>query len=90
MLTIEAVVRTARSLPTLARVGLGVLAFGGLADLVAHLGAPATTAGHSADQLSAHLIVFVGMVLVMAGVVVDGVRISRTRRPAGRSSKGVA
>jgi hypothetical protein len=46
------------------------------ADLLAHLD-PALDHDHGAmtgPQLSAHLVVFVGMTLVLIGVVVDGVR----------------
>jgi hypothetical protein len=49
------------------------------ADLVAHLD-PARDHDHGGvigPELSAHLIVFVGMALVLIGVVVDGVRSGR-------------
>ena len=86
MLTIETDGRSLRSLPALARAGLAVLAFGGLADLVAHLGLPAE-AGHghgfTAAEVEAHLIVFAGMVLILLGVVVDGVRRAHPGRLAG-------
>jgi hypothetical protein len=64
------------------RFGLAVIVFGVLADLVTHLSfADATEpGGHTAAQLSAHAVVFAGMVLVFAGVVADGVRQSRVRR----------
>ena len=91
MLMIERGGRLLGDLPAAARWGLGILAFGGLADLVAHLGAPAdSVASHAADQASAHLIVFVGMVLIVSGVVLDGVRQSRARRARGQPRKGVA
>jgi hypothetical protein len=88
MLTIERLrleLRGLRTLPTLVRLGLLVLAFGGVADVVAHFGLP-TEAGelheHAASESMAHLIGFVGMVLVLLGVVVDGARRSRVRRSA--------
>jgi hypothetical protein len=84
MLAIERVARVALTMPLLARVGLAVLAFGGFADLVAHLGVPSGAAGpHTADQVTAHVLVFAGMVIVVLGVVADGVRLSRARRAAG-------
>ena len=39
-----------------------------------------TTEARPAQQLSAHLVVFVGMALVLIGVVVDGVRSGRRSR----------
>lgn len=83
MLAIESVRAQARHLPTLIRVGLLVMAFALFADLIAHLevSAPVTHTGdghvHTTTQLWAHLGVFVGMVLVFAGVVVDGARCNR-------------
>lgn len=73
------------------RLGLAVIAFGGLADLVTHLSFAdaADPGGHTPAQLSAHAIAFAGMVLVFAGVVVDGVRQSMVRRPGpGRQPTG--
>ena len=49
------------------------------ADLLAHLD-PALDHDHGAmtgPQLTAHLVVFIGMALVLFGVVVDGVRSGR-------------
>jgi hypothetical protein len=49
------------------------------ADVVAHLD-PALGHDHGAvtgAQLSGHLVVFIGMALVLIGVVVDGVRSGR-------------
>ncbi|HEU5204980.1 MAG TPA: hypothetical protein VFU17_11840 [Candidatus Limnocylindrales bacterium] len=71
-----------RALPLVIRLGLVVIAFGGLADLVTHLSFAdsADPGGHTPAQLSAHAIAFAGMVLVFAGVIVDGVRQSMVRR----------
>jgi hypothetical protein len=58
------------------------------ADLVVHLD-PAVDYHHegvTGPELSAHLVVFVGMALVLIGVVVDGVRSGR--RPGGNAHKG--
>ena len=73
-----------RVLPTVVRLGLAVIVFGAVADLVTHLSFAdaAELGGHTPAQLSAHAIVFAGMVLVLAGVVVDGVRQSMIRRGA--------
>jgi hypothetical protein len=64
------------------RLGLAVIVFGAFADLVTHLSFAdaAEPGGHTAAQLSAHAIVFAGMVLVLAGVVADGIRQSMVRR----------
>lgn len=85
MLTLERVRGEFLRLPFLVHVGLAVLVLGGLADVAAHLGA----AGHTDDlreptasELSAHLVGFVGMVVILLGVVIDGVRRS-LGHPAG-------
>jgi hypothetical protein len=71
-----------RALPPVIRLGLSVIVFGALADLVTHLSFAdaAEPGGHTPAQLSAHAIVFAGMVLVLAGVVADGIRQSMVRR----------
>ena len=94
MLTIETVRRTALALPLLVRLGLLGLGLAGIGDVGAHLGA-AEHAGagqeHSPEELAAHLAAFVSMVVVFAGVVVDGARQSRARRQSpGRTREGVA
>ena len=80
-----------RTLPLVIRFGLVVIAYGGFADLVTHLSFAdaAEPGGHTPAQLSAHAIAFAGMVLVFAGVVIDGVRQSMVRRRGpGRQSTG--
>jgi hypothetical protein len=69
-----------RLIPTVSVVGLIVIAFGLGADLVAHTGA-AFEHDHGATgaQLSAHFVTFVGMVVVLGGVVVDGLRTTLRR-----------
>jgi hypothetical protein len=55
------------------------MVLGFAADLLAHLD-PALDHDHGAmtgPQLSAHLVVFAGMALVLIGVVLDGVRSGR-------------
>ncbi|MCZ7538313.1 MAG: hypothetical protein FIA92_10750 [Chloroflexi bacterium] len=65
-----------------------ILVIGGLADVAAHLEA----AGHADDlhehttsELTAHLIGFVGMVVILLGVVLDGVRRTYRGRRDNRS-----
>ena len=78
----------AHQLPNGSQVGLTVLVVGLLADLVAHLD-PALDLDHGATtgpQLSAHLVMFVGIALVLIGVVVDGVHPGR--RTGGAEDQG--
>ena len=85
---IERVSETAHQLPLGSQIGFAVMVLGIAADLVAHLD-PALEHHHggvTGPELSAHLIVFVGMALVLIGVVVDGVRSGR--RPGGNAPKG--
>ena len=72
---------TAHRLPIASLIGLVVMVLGLAADLLAHLD-PALDHDHGAmtgPQLTAHLVVFIGMALVLFGVVVDGVRSGRRR-----------
>ena len=85
---IRRVSSVARQLPIGSQIGLAVMVLGFAADLVAHLD-PALDhdhAGMTGPQLSAHLVVFVGMALVLVGVVVDGVR--SNRRTGGTEDQG--
>ena len=81
MLAIERLLRL-RHLPILMLIGLAVMAVGGALDVVLHFG-PAQ--GHAHDgfvsEHLAHLVGISGMSLVLAGVVIHGVRRQR-RRPA--------
>ena len=96
MLTIEGLLRQLALMPYLAKVGLVVMAISGLADVMAHLEAhPIELVGqphvHTSFEASAHLGGFVSMVLILLGVVVDGVRRSRAHRQAvEHQQKGVA
>jgi hypothetical protein len=68
-----------RPIPTASKAGLAVIGLGLFADLIAHVDvgfARADTAMTGA-QLSAHLVIFLGMVLVLVGVVIDGLQPSR-------------
>jgi hypothetical protein len=85
---IERVSETAQELPLGSKIGFVVMVLGIAADLVAHLD-PALDHHHggvTAPELSAHLVVFVGMALVLIGVVFDGVRSGR--RSSGDVPKG--
>jgi hypothetical protein len=92
MLAIETMVRELGALPVLTRVGLAVLVLGGLGDLAAHVAILGESTSHEHGftpvEAAAHLVVFAGMVLVLLGVVVDGVRRPRPGRSAGNTSKG--
>jgi hypothetical protein len=76
---IERVSETTHQLPLASRIGLAVMVVGVATDLVAHLD-PALDHSHDVaigPELSAHLVVFVGMALVLIGVVIEGVRSGR-------------
>lgn len=99
MLTIETIPQGVKTvggfgaIPLLVRIGLVVLVFGGFADVTAHVaafapaagtgGAAEHTGGHTPDEVAAHVVVFVGMVVILLGVVVDGVRQTRLARRVG-------
>jgi hypothetical protein len=70
------------TLPLLVKIGLVAMAFAGLADVVAHLEGPSDghLHAHSAGESAAHLAGFVSMVVILLGVVIDGVRKGRVRR----------
>jgi hypothetical protein len=84
----DRVSETAHQLPLGPKIGFAVMVAGFAADLVAHLD-PALGHSHggaTGPELSAHLVVFVGMALVLIGVVVHGVRSGR--RSGGNAPKG--
>lgn len=86
MLSLERARTELFSLLLLTRVGLVALVLGGLADVAAHLEAP----GHgeherTAPELLAHLVGFLGMVVILLGVVLDGVRRTYRSRPGGNA-----
>ena len=86
MLSLERARTELFSLPLLTHVGLVALVLGGLADVAAHLEA----SGHgeherTASELLAHLVGFLGMVVILLGVVLDGVRRTYRSRPGGNS-----
>ena len=67
--------------PTLTRAGAATILVGLLADLVEHTLVPhahdAVVADFPVGEHAAHLVVLVGMVLVLVGIVADGVRTAR-------------
>jgi hypothetical protein len=86
---IERVSDTAQQLPLGSKIGFTVMVLGIAAHQVPHLH-PAHEHHHggmTGPELSAHLVVFVGMALVLIGVVIDGVRSGRRHggsTPTGR------
>jgi hypothetical protein len=93
MLSIDRIRPQLAALPLLVRIGLAVMAFAGLGDIVVHLEATDHVGHlheHTSAELQAHLAGFVGMVTVFVGVVADGVRQQRLRKLAGANDKGVA
>jgi hypothetical protein len=91
MLTLDSARTEFRSLPLLVHVGLAILLIGGVADIAAHLevvGHAGDGHEHTASELSAHLIGFVGMVVILLGVVTDGVRQAYLGHSVGDFSRG--
>ena len=91
MLTIDGVVRTLRTVPIAARLGLVLLAVGGTGDVVAHLGSLSAADhvhGFTSPELAAHLAVLMGMVVTLLGVVLDGARRFRPRQGSGGLQDG--
>jgi hypothetical protein len=71
--------------PLLSILGMAVAVLGVGLDLVVHLSAAGdghehVHVGFTLSEHAAHLVVMVGMVLILAGVVVDGVRRQLSRR----------
>jgi len=76
-----------RPLPATTRLGLAVIASGLVFDFVQHdlvsHTAETVVAGFPIGEHLAHLVVLLGMVLVIGGIVRDGIRAAgRTDRPA--------
>jgi hypothetical protein len=79
------------ALPRGVRLGAVGVAIGALYDLAEHGFAGATSlAGHTPlGQHLAHLIVLIGMVIILAAIVLDGVRHNGRLRPEGSSPDAV-
>jgi hypothetical protein len=64
--------------PRLTKAGAATMLIGLLADVVEHTLVPhlhdAVVAGFPVGEQAAHLVVFIGMVLVLVGIVADGAR----------------
>jgi hypothetical protein len=73
--------------PLLAKLGAGTIGFGLVFDLSEHSFAQQAAtpgAGFSSGEHAAHLTVLIGMVIILLGVVADGVHASgRRARPEG-------
>jgi len=96
MLVIETVTtdraERSRRFPRLGWAGVVVMVVGLVADITEHTLIPhageLAVAGYPVSEHAAHLVVIVGMVLLLAGVVVDGVRASH-RRGSRRERSGL-
>jgi hypothetical protein len=80
-----------RPIPGLTKLGAATIAFGLVFDLSEHSFAARTAAtGFTLGEHAAHLVVLVGMILALAGVIVDGVRHSgRPARSEGSDPRAV-
>ena len=76
MPVIQRIAREAARIPAVSKLGFVVILLGLAGDLVVHLtaGVGHDHGGASGTMLSAHLVVFVGMAIVLLGVIADGVR----------------
>lgn len=83
-----------REVPRPTKVGIAAIVVGLVVDLIEHTvvshAHDAILAGFPVGEHAAHLLVLVGMVLVLAGIVADGVgSTGRTSRPEGSSRDAV-
>ncbi len=83
-----------RPVPGAAKLGALVIGFGLLFDLVEHTlvthAHESAVAGFPVGEHLAHLVVLVGMVVVLVGVIADGMRQSgRQSRPEGSSRDAI-
>jgi hypothetical protein len=68
------------AVPRIAKLGFATIAFGIVFDLSEHsfaLPAPQAATGFSIGEHAAHLMVLIGMVVVLVGVIVDGIHTAR-------------
>ena len=72
---------TPHQVPTLSKAGALTIVVGLAFDLVEHTFVPhlhdAVVAGFPVGEHAAHLVVLIGMVMVLAGIAADGVRLTR-------------
>jgi hypothetical protein len=80
-----------RPIPGLTKLGAATIAFGLVFDLSEHsFAAASASTGFSVGEHAAHLVVLIGMILGLAGVIVDGVRNpGQPARPEGSDSRAV-
>ena len=76
-------------LPTLVRIGLALMPLAFLGDVVVHIAPVAHHhhAGFAPQEHIAHLLGILAMVLVLAGVVIDGARRHRSRRRSSHANR---
>ena len=75
-----------RAIPMAVRAGIGTIVFGLLLDLNEHATAAQVAAMPSAGQHFAHLVALIGMLLVLAAIVHDGMSTSRRLSRLDRSA----
>jgi hypothetical protein len=97
VLALERLGQDFRAAPGPVKVGVIALALSLFDDLTLHVasGSLFEPISHvhafTPDEFAAHLAAFASMVLIVSGVVVDGVRRTRARRtPTARDQEGVA
>lgn len=73
------------------RFGIATIAVGLLLDVAAHdLRSAAVGSGFAASEHLAHLVVLIGMVIVLAGAIADGLSTAgRASRPEGSSPDAI-
>ncbi len=81
-------------IPSGVRLGGATIAFGLLFDLAEHSFAAVAPVGGSAGDMSlgqhaAHLIVLIGMVIILAAIVRDGLHSSGRTRPEGSTTHAI-
>ena len=80
---------TGQPIPTLSKLGVVVIIFGFLFDLVEHTLVVHTyeprLAGFPLSEPAAHFVVILGMALVLAGIMIQGWRLSAHERHRTRS-----
>jgi len=68
------------AVPRLARIGFAMIAFGMVFDLSEHsfaLPSRSASTGFSIGEHAAHLVVLIGMVVLLVGVIADGIHTAR-------------
>jgi hypothetical protein len=92
MFSLQGLVGELLRMPRLTQIGVVILVLGGFADVAAHVTATAPAGHlheHTESEVTAHLIGFVGMVVTLLGVLLDGARQSITGHRAGATKGGI-